>query len=159
MFLARSETPRGPVVGVGLRPEDLRALQEGRPASFALRDALCFGSEEQQRVLLAYARPHELEQMRHGYFPGLTDARIVLFVDHAGLQRLHGGGTVHVQTPGAPIPRFVLFTGRVAEDARRPMQEAVRIMMTRQQHAPQARPQGWTSCPTRPEQPAAIVAD
>ena len=109
MFLARCEHNGQPVVGVGVEPADVDRLKAGRPISFALRDALVDGPEADERVLVAYAKPHEMEQMRHGYFPGITDARVVLFLDEHTLAKALSGEPLNIQTPGAPVARFVMF--------------------------------------------------
>lgn len=120
MFLARFESERGPVIGIGLRPQDLHGLvREGRPVSFALSDTGQEGPAASERVLLAYARPEQMEQFRHGYFPGITDARVVLFLDHGTVHELQAGRPLSVQTPGAPIARFVMFCGTGRSDAER----------------------------------------
>lgn len=118
MFLARTNDDHGrPIVGIGLRPEDLRRLVSGRPMSFALSDARVFGPEQDERVLIAYARPHEVEQLRNGYFPGLTDARVLIYIEHQTLQRLTQGKHLDIQTPGTPVARFVVFCGSGHQDA------------------------------------------
>ena len=110
MFLARCEDDNGkPVIGVGLEPDDVARLVSGRPRSFALSDALVEGPDAQERVLVAYASPAQMEQMRNGYFPGITDARVVLFLDHSTLKWAQQGQPLDIQTPGAPIGRFVVF--------------------------------------------------
>ena len=120
MFLARFESDQGPVIGIGLRPQDLhRLVLEGRPVSFALSDTGHQGPDAHERVLLAYARPEQMEQFRHGYFPGITDARVVLFIDHGTLHELHAQRPLNIQTPGSPIARFVVFLGSGRADAER----------------------------------------
>lgn len=120
MFLARFDSDQGPVIGIGLRPQDLhRLVLEGRPVSFALAECGHQGPDAAERVLLAYARPEQMEQFRHGYFPGITDARVVLFLDHGTLHELNAGRPLNIQTPGAPVVRFVVFTGSGRTDAER----------------------------------------
>lgn len=118
MFLARTDDEQGrPIIGVGLRTEDLQRLVAGRPMSFALGDAQIHGRESQERVLVAFARPHEVEQLRNGYFPGLTDARVLIYVEHETLKRLTSGGHLNIQTPGTPVARFIVFCGTGPRDA------------------------------------------
>ena len=120
MFLTRYDSEQGTVIGIGLRPQDLhRLVRQGRPVSFALSDTGQQGPDASERVLLAYARPEQMEQFRHGYFPGITDARVVLFLDHRTLHELQAGRPLNIQTPGAPVGRFVVFAGEGRADAER----------------------------------------
>jgi hypothetical protein len=152
MFLARTtDDDHRLIVGVGLRPADLERLEQGLPLSFALSDAGYRGPEQAERVLVAYARPDQLEQFRHGYFPGITDARVVLFLDHAGIAQMRAGRPVNIQTPGAPVARFVVFAGTEhghAERAFRAVGIAVRIT------TPEPRPAAERRDPGERREPA-----
>ena len=117
MILARFNSTSGPVIGIGISDEDLERLVQGRPMSFALSDAQQEGPHATDRVLVAYARPEQMEQFRNGYFPGITDARIVLFVNFVTAQQLRAGQALDIATPGAPIERFVVFRGTSRERA------------------------------------------
>lgn len=117
MLLARCDTPDGPVVAIGIPSHDLRVLEQQRVSSFALADAGIDGPGARDRVLILAARPDEVQLMHHGYFPGVTDARIVLVLDHDARQYLRRGGAMTIPTPQAGVPRFVLFLGDTREGA------------------------------------------
>jgi hypothetical protein len=118
MILARYNAQDGPVVGIGLSDEDLeRLVSEGRPMSFALSDAQHEGPDASERVLVAYARPEQMEQFRNGYFPGITDARIVIFLNFTTAKQLAGGQPLDIRMPDSPVKRFVLFRGTSREQA------------------------------------------
>jgi len=122
MFLAKYNSSRGPVIGIGLRTSDLEQIAAGRPASFALRDAGIYGPEADERVLLHFATPIQIEQIRHGYFVGLTDARVLLFIDGPQAAQLQRGEPIDVQIQGAPVNRFVIFVGSDPGDATQALQ-------------------------------------
>lgn len=117
MFLAKFAAAQGPVIGIGLRPEDLQRLVDGQPFSFALRDAGLTGEDQDERVLVHFATPIQLEQMRHGYYPGVTDARIVLFIDHARAEHIRAGRPLDIRIQDAPVNHFVVFQGSQPADA------------------------------------------
>lgn len=122
MFLTRAQDAHGrAIVEITLSPADAERLVAGECRSFALRDAGLEGPDADQRVLVAYFRPHERELLRNGYLPGLTDARVLVWIDHPAMQQLRAGQQLNIQTPGSPVARFIVT---VAEREREPQRRA-----------------------------------
>jgi len=117
MIISRVATDRGPVIGVGLTIPDVGRLRRGFPIGFSLRAALGDASLGDDRVLVAYARPDQLIGMRNGYFPLMADARVVLILSDDLIDKLGAGVPLVMDTPGAPIGRFVVFVGDAPPDA------------------------------------------
>lgn len=126
MFLARCDTKSGLVLGVGLSQDDLRGIcQQGRPRSFALADAQVTGPSSQDRVMIAYARPEQIEQLRNGYQLGITDARVAIYLCHEALQQIRAGRSLDITDTGHKVAtRFVVFQGTTRQDAERGMRHA-----------------------------------
>lgn len=119
MILSRVRTPRGVALGIGLSAADVARLRRGLPIGFPLSSVGMSGDESGERVLLAYARPDQLVQMQNGYFPLIADARIVLILSDAMIDRAGGGEALVMETPGAPVALSVVFLGDTADDVSR----------------------------------------
>lgn len=119
MILSRVRTPRGFALGIGLAASDVVRLRRGLPIGFPLSAVGLTGDASGERVLVAYARPDQLVAMQNGYFPLMADARIVLILSDAMLDRAGAGAALQMETPGAPVELSVVFFGETADDVSR----------------------------------------